>query len=372
MPLPTEYFPYRRQCELNYLGHKAVLAYYNSNPHLFTPTIDGEERTYAVLAPEQWRDAAPDFTTGTDRQFISHSESTLQNYVKLLAHVNDDDPSEVDIEDYVWNGKLEAVSMDPDRDDVSIIESDYFSKLSEEQALIDDLLFPLYQKEVPPDADFNEIRHAVRESEFPLRDGLGTSLEHVLSSRPLFTGAALIVAFNTGDDTKIAFGHRSESNIENPGGWTPVPGGVFSTGNIRNDGLLDHQLTEFGEELFNIPEDGNALDSEPVREIRSRLDDGRASYEFLGTSVELRRLAIDYHSLLYIDDPEYYNDILAEQMEKNHEHSELELVSTTDTHRLKELTRVGQFGLYYMFPVVAGLAYLDQQDDVEVALDIDL
>ena len=369
----VEYLDYRRRGELNLLGHAASLAYYWDSPHIFTADINGDQRKYPLFAPEAWRglDTLPRIEPTSDDSFVQHEDEHLNSRAALSKYMDGEEPEGARMEDVGWNGDVVALNLELGSASVSTVESDYFTKLSIEQGLLTELFSELYTREVPTDASVSDLRDVVDKLALPNRAATGATLEDALE-RPIFAGSMLLTVFNTGDDHVAVLGKRSETSIETPGVWSVVPAGVFSPENVVDDAIRDQHLTEYGEELFNIEEEsGEALDSEAVSRLRAHLEDGGAHFDHLGTTIETRRLSLDFNGLLYVENPTYYQEFVADNLERNYEHSDFELVSLADAGRLDELLTLGGLKPYDSFCVAAGLERLAEEYDVPVALSID-
>ena len=370
MLIDENFFAWRRKAERRGLGHTAIKHYYADDAdNLFTARINGSEHTYPVFLSPAWNNPHDDMDAILEplasNPYTHRDERGIHLRTAALAYLNDDpNPSP---EDYVFNGDMIYARVEDHRGTASPVESDYYTKLSIEGQLLDELYRAIYRRD--PDATPDTVHEIVDDLKLPTRAKHAKSFDHMLK-RPLSTGSTLLVVVNTGDDYQVLFAKRSTNLLESPGWWSLAPSGTFQMQDGNELSLEDQHLREYSEELFDDSVDLRPLDCSEVTALRDLLDAGDAHLDHLGMSIECRRAHLEFNGLLFIDSPEYFEQHIAENISTSREHDRFEFISVDEGDRLGQCIKA--IKPYHVPCAVAGLRRLEDEYGINVATDLDI
>lgn len=377
-----EYYEWRNEAQRNGLLHDATLAYYLSDSkHLYTIVVDGELETAPIFTYRKWLQPLqpidrPIAAVQDESIESEYDEEALLPMVKSMAVANGKDSGTAN--DFVWNGPVfAAINARTESPSYTLVESDYYTVKTSSEQLKEELYRSLYDRGVDADAQYLDIVDHINEIDTPLRDKYYQNFEDVLQFRdgPRLVGGSAVTVFNTGDEYVIPIATRSSMVSESPGWRNPLPAGVLQppeddTPEPSNDDfsvLEDHVLTEFYESFLENQDD----DIEAFNQLESLLADEDAHMLYTASGIDCKQTYIQFYGLLFVDDPEYYQQYIADKDFSNWESEDVEMVSLSDEETLKELLSRHTMNPYNLLGFAESLFAMRDIFDVELPFPLD-
>lgn len=378
-----EYYEWRQKAQKNGLLHDATLAYYLSDSkHLYTIAVDGDLETAPIFTYRKWLEPhhpldTPIAGVSPDPIVDDYEEDAMLEMVKTIAY--NDGNFEGESDEYIWNGPVFAANKaSTDTLSFNLVESDYFTVKTAAVKLKDELYRSLYERGVAADAPYLDVVDHINEIETPLRDEYYRNFEQVLEFHdgPRLAGCSVVSVFNTGDGYVVPIETRSSKVSESAGWKNPIPAGVLQPAEGEAERLADmdsEDLTILQEHIFEEYK-GSFLDEENETEGLEALedvlqtDDGKLIYTSAG--IDCKQTYLQFYGLLFIDDPEYYEEYIEGQDLGGWEAEDVELVSLSDGDRLKELLDRHTMNPYNLLGFAEALFTLRDVYDIELPIDL--
>lgn len=366
--MPSPYLQWRTQAEQTGLGWIAAREYYRCRHPQFdayTASIDGDTHTYPLFTTDDW--LTPE--TGLDTVSLTINDESrtdinrdyIQSVVDRVTHLTDTNPT---ISEHLWNGDIYALdSINPTSPALTLRQSDYFTALTTNERLSEELLQVLYTHGVPTDGTATECRDAIDKNTFPNRaETAATRNSFFTHSDYSAVGLGALTAVETGDDVLFPVFQRGEQLPVDATLYNIPPAGTLSPGELGDErSLRQFLLTELGEELFGS--EGEVGSTELTTRVRDQISTGDVYLDYLGVGVDMYRTNTHLRSLLYVDDATLGERVIADA-ESNWEGGDIEWVSIRDTPRLKEFLQPNRLPPEHAMNVIEGVRRLSAEYDV--------
>jgi len=376
-----EFYEWRDKAQNHGLLHDASLAYYLSDSkHLYTISVDGELETAPIFTYRKWLEPhhpidSPIFGVSSDPIVGEYEEDAMVEMVKSIASADGSYKGESD--EYIWNGPVFAANKaSTDSLSFNLVESDYFTVKTPAIKLKDELYRSLYERGVAPDAPYLDVVDHINEIETPLRDEYYHNFEQVIEFHdgPRLAGCSVVTVFNTGDDYVIPIETRSSKVSESAGWKNPVPAGVLQPAEgeakeiAHKDSddlniLQEHILQEYS----GIFLDGDMDGLKALKDVL-QTDDGNLIYTSAG--IDCKQTYLQFYGLLFIDDPEYYQEHIEGKELGGWESEKVEMVSLSDKETIKSLLDRHTMNPYNLLGFAEALFTLRDAYDIELPLDL--
>lgn len=378
-----EYYEWRKNAQRHGLLHDATLAYYLSDSkHLYTIAVDGDLETAPIFTYRKWLEPHHPLDTpiggvSSDPIVDDYDEDVMLEMAKSIAYT--DGSYEGDADEYIWNDPVFAANnATTETLSFNLVESDYFTVKNAAVQLKDELYRSLYERGVEPDAPYLDVVDHINEINTPLRDEYYRNFEQVLKFHdgPRLAGCSVVSVFNTGDDYVIPIETRSSKVSESSGWKNPIPAGVLqpAEGEAERLAQMDtDDLTILQEHIFEeykgsfLDEDNQEEGLEALQEALET-DDGHLIYTSSG--IDCKQTYLQFYGLLFIDDPEYYEEHIEGHDLGGWEAEKVELVSLSDGERLKELLDRHTMNPYNLLGFAEALFTLRDVYDIELPIDL--
>lgn len=353
----------------------AAIAYYQDSDYLYRVRINGDEYDLPVLAPAQWLSPDPslDATFGEIREedVREIDDTAVTERVKRIARGSGEkDP---DPDDYLYNGDgFTPCIQDPATPTMDMATTDYFSKLSTDHRFREEFARALYRQGVSPTADMTAVGAKLTTEDLPNRTEFATDLPEILSNIstiPTPLGVNATTVFNTGDGYVLLLARRASNLMLYPDWWSNIPAGGIDpvdTGRPFETNLLK----EYAEEVLGADEHGDPLAHPGVEALRTLLDDGRAQMDCTSVVLKPDRLELAVNALLFVDDPEYYEQFIESAEWTCFEHADVRFIDVADSEALADALHPGEAVPSMLPGVYEGLQRLESEYGVSVAMEI--
>ncbi|WP_254545330.1 hypothetical protein [Halomarina pelagica] len=335
------YRRWRRAAAATNLAERAAIQYYRpgDDGDLYDVAIDGEKRTYPLLARRGWLAGRSDVSAVLgpyrDEKRTAVDEGVVASLRARRADRGGDDAG-------LWNGETYAVSAtDADCPPFPVTRSDYFSGCSTAVGLDEELTRALYDADVPPDASDGALRGAIDALSLPRRERRFPDAASFFRSNlpPNVLGAGVLPVFDTGDGYATIRYRRSAGVAHYPEKVAVGVSGIVAPDSAGEPPSVRRALlTEFAEELFDAEGgDEDPLAHESVVRLERLLERGEAHLDFAAAACNALGANVLLCSLLFVESPAYYRYV-RDGLSMNWEGSDPEWVALSDGDRLAELS----------------------------------
>lgn len=348
---------------------RAVTEYYRKNDeeHLLTIQFDGEEFVYPLLTRDEWQwgsDEEFDFTFDNETVQTDYQWYYITSAVSRMSYASDRVSVETveELEEYIWNGELYTVN-EISGDEVSLIQSDFYSVLSSSEPYIAELNSFLYNSNISRATTDSDVQEIVQQSDFPIRDDGAQTLTQIVesSSETEFPiGGTYPVFLRTEEGYECIVSQRSTEVQSWPEYWSVIPAGYFAPGGIDERlGVLNQFYTEYCEELFGAVEGTVDSHNDRVQEVELQMTRGDVEFAVTGIGVEGVGLSFEVSGVFIVHDREMAAD-MKESLDSNYEIENLRFMNLDNVEMVRDFLTPDDVTPPSAFAFINALRYLQE------------